>query len=125
VVGEGRTQRKSELLQRFMADGYFLIDTSERPMPNDASPSIKLALLRLALPRLKIRVRELLGDQATPIVLIGGVTHEACFGPFKKEGYHVINDEIIDHPARGGQLRFRTKLRDTLNRIGQRQFNSL
>jgi hypothetical protein len=110
--------RKSDLLDRFMADGYFLIDTSERPMPNDATSSIKLALLRQALPELKIRARELLGDQAIPIVLIGGVTHEACFGPLKEEGYHVINDEMIDHPARGGQLRFRRKLRDTLNRIG-------
>jgi hypothetical protein len=115
--------RKSELLDRFMADGYFLIDTSERPMPGGATSSAKLALLRLSLPRLKIRVKELLGGRGIPIVLIGGVTHEACFGPLREEGYHVINEEMINHPARGGQLLFRKKLRDTLNRIGRTQSN--
>ena len=35
--------RKPELLARFMRDGYFLIDASEEPMPDEASPSQKLA----------------------------------------------------------------------------------
>ena len=116
--------RKSELLRRFMADGYFLVDTSERPMPDRATSSAKLALLRLSLPLLKIRVKELLGGCGIPIVLIGGITHEACFAALKKEGYDVINEEMINHPARGGQLLFRKKLRDTLNRIALTRLNS-
>jgi hypothetical protein len=117
--------RKPELLDRFVSDGYFLIDASERPMPDGATTSLKHALLRQSIPGLKIRVKELLGGQSVPIVLIGGVTHEACFAPLKEEGYRVINKEMINHPARGGQLLFRKKLRDTLKRIGRAQSNTL
>jgi hypothetical protein len=106
--------RKSELLDRFASDGYFLIDASERPMPDGATTSAKLALLRQSLPGLMIRVKYLLGGQDIPIVLIGGVTHEACFDSLQEEGYHVINEEMINHPARGGQLLFRKKLRGAL-----------
>ena len=112
-------ERKPALLNRFASDGYFLIDASERPMPDGATAPAKLALLRQSLPGLKIRVKALLGEQPVPIVLIGRVTHEACFGPLKDEGYNVINEEMINHPARGGQLLFRKKLRDTLNQIGR------
>ena len=49
---EGIRSRKSELLARFMREGYFLIDASEVPMPEGASSSQKLALLRASVPRL-------------------------------------------------------------------------
>jgi hypothetical protein len=49
--------RKSELLARFVTDGYFLIDASERPMPDGATTSANLGLLRQSLPELKIRVK--------------------------------------------------------------------
>jgi hypothetical protein len=48
---EGIRCRKSELLARFMREGYFLIDASEEPMPDRASSSQKLALLRVAAKR--------------------------------------------------------------------------
>jgi len=115
---------KSELLDRFMSDGYFLIDACERPLPDGATTSAKLTLLRQSLSGLKVRVKKLLGDRGIPIVLIGGVTHETCYGPLKDEGYNVINEEMINHPARGGQLLFRKKLRDTLTRIIRTQSNS-
>ena len=58
-------------------------------------------------------------------MLIGAVTYEACFEPLKKEGYHVVNQQMINHPARGGQLLFRNKLRKMLDRIGRMQSTSL
>jgi hypothetical protein len=117
--------RKPELLNRFVSDGYFLIDASEQPMPDGATAPTKLALLRQSLPELNIRIKALLGEQRVPIVLIGGVTHEVCFGPLKDEGYNVINEEMINHPARGGQLLFRKKLRAALNHIARTQSTSL
>src|ERR1700753_3541886 len=47
---------KSQFLQKFRADGLFLIDASERTMPENATASTKLALLRRSLPGLKSRV---------------------------------------------------------------------
>ena len=117
--------RKPELLNRFVSDGYFVIDASEQPMPDGATATTKLAVLRQSLPELNMRVKALLGEQRVPIVLIGGVTHEVCFGPLKDEGYNVINEEMIDHPARGGQLLFRKKLRAALNHIARTRSTSL
>jgi hypothetical protein len=113
---EGIRRRKSELLARFMREGYFLIDASEAPMPDRASASQKLALLRASVPRLIVRLKEFAVDKNTPIVLIGGVTYSACAQSLMNLGFNVINEAMIDHPARGGQLRFRQKLRCTLQR---------
>lgn len=111
-------QLKADFLRRFMRDGYFLIDASERPMPDGATASFKLAALRKSLPRLMTRVKEILGEQKdTPIVLIGAVTHAACAQPLKEQGYNIINTAIINHPARGGQIHFRRKLTDALQNI--------
>jgi hypothetical protein len=113
---EGIRRRKSELLARFMREGYFLIDASEEPMPDGASSSQKLALLRASVPRLIVRLNEFAIDKNTTIVLIGCVTYSACAQSLLNLGFNVINEAMIDHPARGGQLRFRQKLRCTLQR---------
>src|SRR6202522_3572400 len=55
---EGIRGRKSELLARFMREGYFLIDASEEPMPDGASSSQKLALLGASGPPLLARLKE-------------------------------------------------------------------
>jgi len=112
----GIRSRKPELLARFMREGYFLIDASEEPMPNQASSSQKLALLRASVPGLIVRLKEFAVDKNTPVVLIGGVTHSACAQSLINLGFNLINEAMIDHPARGGQLRFRQKLRCTLHR---------
>ena len=62
-TAKAQRRRKSELLDRFMADGYFLIDASVEPMPDDATSSVKLALLRKSLPDLMTRVKALVGDR--------------------------------------------------------------
>ena len=113
---QGIRSRKSELLARFMREGYFLIDASEEPMPDRASSSQKLALLRASVPRLIVRLKEFSIGKNTPIVLIGGVAYSACAQSLMNLGFNVINEAMIDHPARGGQLRFRQKLRCTLRR---------
>ncbi len=119
----GIRSRKSELLARFMHEGYFLIDASEEPMPDQASSYQKLALLRASVPSLIRRLKEFEVDKNTPIVLIGGVTYAACAKPLKNLGFDVMNEAMIDHPARGGQLRFRHKLRRTLQLAGDENEN--
>jgi len=113
---QGIRSRKSELLARFMREGYFLIDASEEPMPDRASSSQKLALLRASVPHLIVRLKQFAVDKNTAIVLIGAVTYSACAQPLMNLGFNVINEAMIDHPARGGQSRFRQKLRWTLQR---------
>jgi hypothetical protein len=72
--------------------------------------------LRASVPRMIDRLKELAVEKSTPIVLIGGVTYSACARSLLNLGFNVTNEAMIDHPARGGQLRFRHKLRSTLQR---------
>ena len=113
---QGIRSRKPELLARFMREGYFLVDASEEPMPDRASSSRKLALLRASVPRLMVRLKQFAVGKDTPIVLIGGVTYAACAQSLRNLGFNVVNEAMIDHPARGGQVRFRQKLRYALQR---------
>lgn len=114
---KGIRKRKPELLARFMQEGFFLIDANEEPMPDGASSSKKVALLRASLPRLLDRLEEFAVQRSTPVVLIGAVTYSACSQPLIDLGFNVMNHGMIDHPARGGQRRFRKKLRSTLQKI--------
>ena len=85
-------------------------------MPDRASSSRKLALLRASVPRLMVRLKQFAVGKDTPIVLIGGVTYAACAQSLRNLGFNVVNEAMIDHPARGGQVRFRQKLRYALQR---------
>jgi hypothetical protein len=107
--------RKSELLNKFKSDGFFLIDACEQPMPNGANTASKTALMRNALPALKTRVRQLSSAETAGVLLIGAVTYDACAGALRDEGANVLNTAAINHPARGGQILFRAKLRAALN----------
>jgi hypothetical protein len=107
--------RKSELLNRFRSDGFYLIDAYEQSMPESASTGVKTALIRGTLPRLRKKMRRLCGKQTVGIVLIGGPTYHVCAGPLRADGMHVLNTEPLNHPARGGQVLFRSKLRRILD----------
>ncbi|HEY4355850.1 MAG TPA: hypothetical protein VGN16_08895 [Acidobacteriaceae bacterium] len=107
-------QQKETWLRRFQKDGYFLIDAQRQPMPDGASTQTKTSMMTASLPALRTRLRRLLGDRPVPIVLIGGVTYAVCADSLRQDGRHVLNASMIDHPARGGQVLFRQKLRAVL-----------
>jgi hypothetical protein len=102
--------RKEEFLRLFQHDGYYLIDASPRPLPINFEGKAKQHLLERALPGLLRQVGRLIYETRTPIVLIGGITYSVCLGPLLQEGFTVLNSEMINHPARGGQRLFRAKL---------------
>jgi hypothetical protein len=109
--------RKQELLRKFQNDGYQLIDAYEQPMPDGANAATKTALMRSTLPALQSTVRRLVGERSVPIVLIGGITYSVCAEALRADGHSVVNDNMIHHPARGGQKLFRAKLREVLTDI--------
>ncbi len=111
--------RKEELLRKFQQEGYQLIDAYEQPMPDGANAATKTVLMRSTLPALQNRVRRLVGKRRVPIILIGGITYSVCAEALRLDGYRVVNDTMIHHPARGGQKLFRAKLRDALIDAGR------
>ena len=112
-------QRKPELLRKFQNDGYHLIDAYEQPMPDDAGTAVKTRLMRSTLPAFVTRVRELVGQNEVPIVLIGGITYSVCAEALRRDGRNVVNEAMINHPARGGQVLFRSKLETVLSKLAR------
>ena len=102
--------RKSELLNRFKSDGYYLIDACEQPMPKGANTALKAALMRNAVPALKTKVRRICDAETVGVLLIGAVTYHVCADALRAKGANVLNNATINHPARGGQVLFRGKL---------------
>jgi hypothetical protein len=109
--------QKESLLGHFVQDGFYLIDAVEEPMPDGAGIAVKTRLMREALPALRRKVRRLSPARNIPILLIGKLTYTVCLETLRQDGFHILNDESIHHPARGNQTRFRPKLRRLLQRM--------
>lgn len=105
---------KEQLLARFQRDGHYLIDACELPMPDGAASSEKAALMRASLPSVFHRLAKLTPGKKAPIIIIGAVTFAVCSGPLRLHGWKIVNDTMIKHPARGGQVHFRSRLRAAL-----------
>ncbi len=107
-------RRKREFLQRFKADGYYLIDASASPMPPGANSSTKRKLLVESLPALLETACGLITPE-TEVVLISSPVYDVCCNPFRSAGINVVNSEAIDFPASGRQAHFRRKLSRALD----------
>jgi len=113
-------QRKVEFLEKFKQDGFYLIDASEEPMPEDADTTAKKRIIHNALPGLRRKVRKLCRGGEVLVVLIGGPAYSVCADVLRPDGLRVLNEEMINHPARGGQELFRLKLGNVLRRSDMR-----
>jgi hypothetical protein len=109
--------RKPELLEKFKADGFHLIDACRQPMPRGANTAAKIVLMQDALSALKKTVRRLCGAETVGVLLIGAVTYQVCAEALRAAGVNVLNKAAINHPARGGQILFRAKLRTELEAL--------
>ena len=108
--------RKRQFLERFKADGFYLIDSCVSPMEN-SSPSRKRQQIRHSLPSLRNKLQELATD-GVKIVLISATVYEVCNDILRSEGFNVINEELIDFPGSGGQVKFRKKFGTLMNKNG-------
>ncbi len=111
-------RQKKELLEKFKRDGFCLIDASEQPMPEDADTTSKKHIIRSALPKLRSKAREICGEGNVPVVLIGAPTYSACADALRRDGLSVLNEEMINSPARGGQKLFRLKFGMIIRQFG-------
>jgi hypothetical protein len=108
---------KESLLDRFFRDGMYLIDAVEEQMPDGADSAVKTRLMREALPALRRKVRRLSPLRDVPIILIGKLTCTVCLQTLREDGFLILNEGPISHPARGNQARFRPQLRKIVQRM--------
>ena len=110
-------QSKEKWLKKFKRDGFYLIDALEQPMPENAGTTTKKQMIRSALPELRRKVQRLCSDGDVPVILIGSPTYSVCAEAIRNDGLGVLNEEMIDHPARGGQKLFRRKLGEIIRKF--------
>ena len=104
-------RRKADFLEHFKNDGFYLIDACRRPFPKGARRSTKERMIRQELPLLKTSLVELWKsccDSITGTILIGRAVYNVCSSALSD--FNVLNREMIDFPASGGQKKFRRKL---------------
>lgn len=107
-LSSGReTELKTELLETFKEDGYWLIDLSEIPGRLYDGP------LEDFLPSLLTRLEKNI-DKSTPVILIKANVFDICYGPLLANGYKV-SPERLPFPGSGQQRVFREKFGKALN----------
>lgn len=109
-LSSGRdTILKTELLESFQEDGYWLLHLSEIPCNLNNAP------LQTLVPSLLERLQEEI-DKETPIILIKSSLYDFCYEPLTLHGYKV-SSERIPFPGSGQQGIFREKFSKALASI--------
>lgn len=111
---------KASYLEAFKADGFYLVDACDEPITERKS---KRKRIRAALPALKRNLEELRDDDhltaQTKIILVSSSVYAVCNSSLRDAGLNVVNEEPLDFPAFGKQLKYREKLTRLLNANGR------
>jgi hypothetical protein len=103
-------RRKSEFLNKFKEDGFYLVDSLDKPFEKRYSTTEKIGLIKAGQNRLLEKIRNLLSEN-TKVILIASPVYKANFEFLKNQRIPVINTEPIDFPGSGGQKKFREKIK--------------
>ena len=111
-------RQKTEYLDRFKEDGYFLLDCVPYPLPDDYhSTGMKERYFR----ERRQEIVENIGKQIpkdTPLVLLSAPVYKVFAEALKEAGFQVLNTEVIPFPGSGQQGVFHKRLREVLNHAG-------
>jgi hypothetical protein len=102
-------QDKVGWLNRFMNDGWYMIEALEKSQEHEVTKQQRQERIRASLPRLIERVRDL-AEPDTKIILIKSNVFEVAAEPLRDAGFTVLNHELVDYPGRFNQKAFREKL---------------
>ncbi len=109
-------KNKKDFLERFSKDGFYLIDSLQKPFETKYSSSRKIKIIKDGQKNLLERINQLI-NQETKIVLLSATVYKANYEYLKKNGINIINEELIDFPGSGGQTKFKTKMGKILKMI--------
>lgn len=102
-------QEKQQWLERFAADGWYMTEALEISQEHEVTKAGRQEKIRVALPRLIERVREL-AEPDTKIILIKSNVFEVAAEPLREAGFTVLNTELVDYPGHYNQRAYREKL---------------
>lgn len=101
--------QKEQWLQRFMRDGWYMIEALTDSQPHEATKQQRQERIRQALPALIDRVRAIANDD-TNLILIKSNVYDVAAEPLRDAGFTVLNTELVDYPGRFNQKAYRAKL---------------
>lgn len=102
-------QAKEQWLQRFQADGWYMIEALPESLPHEITKQQRQALIKENVPGLIQRVKKL-ASKDTKLILIKSNVFEAAADPLRQAGFTVLNKELLDYPGRFNQPAYRQKL---------------
>lgn len=100
---------KEQWLQRFMKDGWYMIESLETSLEHEVTKKQRQELIKEHLPRLLERVSKL-AEKNTKIILVKSNVFDVATEPLKAKGFTVLNTELLDYPGRFNQRAYREKL---------------
>ena len=102
-------KRKKYFLEKFKEDGFYLIDSIDKPFAEKYSSRQKTELIRKEQNNLLTKIINLV-DKSTKVILIAATVHKANYDFLKRNDVKVINRELVDFPGSGGQVKYRAKM---------------
>lgn len=107
-IASGRTpKKKSTILNKFMKDGYYLIDLSDTPIS-----LLNNVAVETFVPNLIKKIKKV-ADTNTNIILIKANVYDSAFKELSKLGYKVV-DIRIPFPSSGQQTNFQRMFKHAL-----------
>jgi hypothetical protein len=107
--------KKATFLFKFKQEGFYLIDSLDVPFNRDYSTSQKVRLIKNGQASLLSKINSIV-NKNTKVILISATVFKADYQFLKQNGINVINEELIDFPGSGGQIKFRNKITKILTR---------
>jgi len=101
-------RNKSEMLEKFKVNNYFLIDAVEYPINHIKSKRQRNKAVEENVDDLMNRIKRL--PQPKGIVLIKKNVYEILYQRLENEGFNVLNKEFVNFPSHGNQRIFREKI---------------
>lgn len=108
---------KAELLARFKADGFYLVDAVDDPITTKMSSDTRTEMVRTNASKKVAEIKNLLaeyGDSNARIVLVKQTVFDGLYEPLMNEGLPVANKSSIYFPSSGQQQKFLEQMRQTL-----------
>ena len=100
---------KQQWLNRFMADGYYMIEALTQSQPHEITKKQRQERIAHALPELMTPLKGIC-PPGTDIILIKSNVFDIAAEPLREAGYNVLNTELVDYPGRFNQRAFRHKV---------------
>lgn len=102
-------EAKVQWLQKFQADGWYMIEALEQSLPHEVTKRERQALIKKNMPRLLERVRALAGP-GTKIILVKSNVFDVAAPSLRAADFIVLNAELLDYPGQFNQRAYREKL---------------